>query len=89
MVDFVRARLLRVLPALLVAVALTVFVVGPALTTWPLTGYLAHADTWRYMWRNATLVAGIGWSLPGLFESTPHADLVNGSLRTLTHEIRY
>ena len=77
-------RGLRILPALLVCVGASVFVLGPLLTTSPT--YWHDATTWDYLWVNGSL-----WSsrffLPGVFESLPnHA--INGSLWTLPIEAR-
>jgi peptidoglycan/LPS O-acetylase OafA/YrhL len=62
------ARILRIFPALLVCVALSVFVLGPLLTTAP--DYWINGDTWHYL-----LVNGSLWStsyfLPGVFDGQP------------------
>lgn len=81
---YLASRGLRILPALLVCVALSVFVLGPLLTTSPT--YWRDATTWDYLWVNGSL-----WSsrffLPGVFETLPnHA--INGSLWTLPIEAR-
>lgn len=81
---FLLARALRIYPALLVCVLLTVFVLGPVLTTDP--GYWTDARTWEYLWGNATLWRAEFW-LPGVFEGLPR-DAVNGSLWTLPIEVR-
>jgi len=81
---YLASRALRILPALVVCVALCVFVLGPLLTTSP--GYWRHPDTWRYLWTNASLWSN-AYFLPGVFEGLPdHA--VNGSLWTLPIEGR-
>ena len=82
--EFVLARALRIYPALVVCVALTVFVLGPLLTT--STEYWSDARTWRYLWANATLWRAEFW-LPGVFEAMPRT-AVNGSLWTLPIEGR-
>ena len=81
---FLLARALRIYPALLVCILLTVFVLGPVLTTAP--GYWSDARTWEYLWGNATLWRAEFW-LPGVFEGLPR-DAVNGSLWTLPIEVR-
>lgn len=85
---FVRARFLRVWPGLLVAMVLTVFVLGVALTKLPLSDYLSDKGTWRYFIDNTTVFHRISWTLPGVFGSNPLPDSVNGSLWTLRHEVR-
>jgi peptidoglycan/LPS O-acetylase OafA/YrhL len=82
--DFLAARALRILPALLVAVLLTTLVMGPLVTTDP--HYLRSPITWSYLWRNASLWRAEFW-LPGVFEHLPRT-AVNGSLWTLPVEGR-
>lgn len=82
--SYLASRALRILPALLVCVALSVFVLGPLLTTD--AGYWRHPDTWRYLLLNGSLWSN-AYFLPGVFETLPnHA--VNGSLWTLPIEAR-
>ncbi|MBB5207573.1 acyltransferase family protein [Chiayiivirga flava] len=82
--EYLVARVLRIYPALLVCVALTVFVLGPLATVD--AGYWRDPQTWRYLWVNATL-----WStehmLPGVFAGLPNQG-VNGSLWSLPIEVR-
>ena len=81
---YLTGRGLRILPALAVCVALSVFVLGPTLTT--AADYWRHPDTWRYLWVNASLWSNT-YFLPGVFEGHPnHA--INGSLWTLPIEAR-
>lgn len=82
--DFVAARALRIYPALAVCAGLTVFVLGPMVTTSP--NYWQDADTWRYLLSNMTLWRAEFW-LPGVFEGLPRT-AVNGSLWTLPIEGR-
>jgi peptidoglycan/LPS O-acetylase OafA/YrhL len=82
--EFLLARALRLYPALIVCVALTVVVLGPLLTTAP--EYWSDPRTWRYLWANATLWRAEFW-LPGVFETLPRT-AINGSLWTLPIEGR-
>lgn len=85
--DFVISRVLRIYPALLVILALTVFFIGPLFTTIPLSEYFSSKETYVYLYKNITLIAG-GWDrLPGVFKDNPYAGAVNGSLWTLTYEL--
>jgi peptidoglycan/LPS O-acetylase OafA/YrhL len=85
---FLWARALRIYPALWLMLAITVFVLGSLLTTHPLRGYLEDPGTWHYLLKNAILFKGIDYNLPGLFESNPWKYAVNGSLWSLTPEVR-
>ncbi len=78
------ARALRILPALLVCIALTACVLGPLLTA--AHGYWRHADTWHYVAVNAALWKS-AFTLPGVFETLPN-HVVNGSLWTLPIEAK-
>jgi peptidoglycan/LPS O-acetylase OafA/YrhL len=80
---YLGSRALRILPALVVCVAVTTFVVGPLFTTSP---HYWTAETWRYFWSNATLWRA-EYTLPGVFDGQP-THVVNGSLWTLPIEAR-
>ena len=81
---YLASRALRIVPALVVCVALTVFVLGPLLTTSP--DYWRAPETWRYLWSNATLWRA-EFFLPGVFSTLPQT-AANGSLWTLPIEAR-
>ena len=82
--EYVRARMLRILPALLVVTVFQTFVIGLCFTTLPWRAYLADPGTWAGL-RNAT-VFDLRFRLPGLFETNPYPDAVNGSMWTLPLE---
>jgi peptidoglycan/LPS O-acetylase OafA/YrhL len=82
---WVAGRALRILPGLVVALALCAFALGPLATSLPLAEYLGRLDTWTYVPRNAALVS-LQYPLPGVFETTAYGSPVNGSLWTLFHE---
>lgn len=84
---FVRARVLRIYPANVVMVLLTVFGLGLVFTTRPWTDYLTSTTTLRYLERCATLFFGVSFRLPGVFAHNPYPDAVNGSLWTLPYEL--
>ncbi len=85
--SFVIARVLRIYPALVVAVLLTVLVVGFGFTSLAPTAFFGHAETWVYLARTSTLVTGVAHTLPGGFEHAPLPHAVNASLWTLPYEI--
>lgn len=78
---FLLRRARRIFPALLVVVVLTVFVLGPAITTLSPRAYFTTPTTWAYL-GNAGLATS--YRLPGVFaEPGRHSAAVNGSLWTL------
>lgn len=83
---FVRNRFARIWPALLTLIFLTVFVLGPAVTTLSTSEFFADALTWNYLFKNSVLVFGFAPRLPGVFVGQP-ATAVNVSLWTLPQEI--
>ncbi|MGH3495542.1 MAG: acyltransferase family protein, partial [Sciscionella sp.] len=65
-IRFSAKRLLRLLPPLIVVLLITVLVIGPLVTTAPLSEYWKAAQTWRYLVGNTVLVL-IQHILPGVF----------------------
>lgn len=84
--DYVVSRSLRVLPGLAVCVFLTVFVLGPLVTSLPLGEYFSHSATYQYL-HNAWALPFTAYRLPGVFESN-HTASVNGSLWSIPYEMR-
>ena len=83
-VQYARGRILRIFPALIVIVLLSVFLLGPIVTTLPLKSYFTNYDTYNYL--RVILLWDIPYYLPGVFESNPWGPVVNGSLWTLMYE---
>lgn len=81
---FLRKRALRIFPALLVVVILTVFLLGPGFTSLAPGEYFADSNTWRYL---ATAFLWIQYKLPGVFTGLDYPEVVNGSLWTLPVEV--
>jgi len=79
------ARVLRILPGLAFAVLFTILVIGPLNTTLPLSDYWRHPLTAAYL--QNILVFQSSPVLPGVFETVPSAQMVNGSLWTLPVEV--
>lgn len=81
---FVQARCLRLFPALIVVLMVTVLVSGFWLTT------AAPGVFWgavpEYVMRNVTLFSP-RYDLPGVFLSNPYGPAINGSLWTLNYEV--
>jgi len=76
-------RTFRIFPALIVLVLLTVLVVGPLMTTLPLSEYFANANTWTYF---KNLLFSPVYALPGVLTDATYPFAINGSLWTLPVE---
>lgn len=86
-IEFIWARVLRIFPALLIMLLITVFVVGVFYTSLPLSSYFSYPKTYYYFFKCATLITGVAYNLPGAFEENPIKYAVNGSLWTMPYEI--
>lgn len=85
-VDYTLSRVLRIYPALIVCVLVTVFILGPFATQLSLASYFSTSDTYEYL-RNMLAFQSMKYSLPGVFQDNVR-DAVNGSLWSLTIELR-
>jgi peptidoglycan/LPS O-acetylase OafA/YrhL len=80
LLPFLRNRALRIFPALVVVVILSIYVVGPAVTSASSHQYWQSRETWTYL---LNLVLVPQYTLPGVFATNPHSSAVNGVLWTL------
>ena len=85
MIHFFVARVLRLYPALLAVLVLTV-IAGAFVTQLGLTEYLRSLSTWTYVPANLSL-AFLQYPLPGVFERNVFGPAINGSLWTLYYEV--
>ncbi|RFU46025.1 acyltransferase [Paraburkholderia sp. DHOC27] len=76
-------RALRIFPALVVVTLLSTFVLGPLVSTLPLADYLHSPLIPRYLQNIILRPASL---LPGVFNTLPYPNAVNGSLWTLPVE---
>lgn len=83
LIRFAVNRALRILPALFVVVVASMFVLGPALTTYSLAEYFSSAELYLYLKNAVTLMSHY---LPGVVRHG-HEVQVNGPLWTLNIEI--
>lgn len=83
--SFATKRLLRIMPALLILLVLSVFVAGPLLTQLSVGDYFANSHSWAYLVRNPAF--GNQGELPGVFNNLPLAGEFNGSLWTIKYEL--
>jgi peptidoglycan/LPS O-acetylase OafA/YrhL len=87
-IGFASARFLRVFPGLWVMLIVTVGALGLFVGNLPAREFFASPITHDYLIRGATLVNGVRFYLPGLFDTNPYPLAVNGSLWTLPVEWR-
>ena len=77
-------RFVRIWPSLAAFVVLAALVFGPMLSRLPAAEYYANPSLWAYF-HNLRLY--IVYVLPGVFETNPYPNAVNGSLWTLPVEV--
>ena len=82
-VSYITARLLRLVPGLVVAALVTVFIIGPWATTASMSDYFGDITTWSYVPLVGSLVAENSIPLMGVFTALPFADELNVPLWTL------
>ncbi|RZL46162.1 MAG: acyltransferase [Pedobacter sp.] len=85
-IRFIIMRIFRIWPAFLMCLFLTVFIFGPILST--NSNYLFEPETYRYLFKNGTLLFVTIDKLPGVFINNYLPFIVNGSLWTLPIEVR-
>jgi len=83
--SFLMKRVLRIYPALIAVILITVFVIGPLCTTLDVTSYFGSRQTWKYLLSISAF--HIEYYLPGVFEKNT-ISTVNASLWTLTVELK-
>lgn len=88
MVKFIRARVLRIFPALFVMLILTVLSLGLFVSYSSFVTFALDLQTWTYLSKNGFLLFGAEYSLIGVFENNPYPGVVNGSLWSLPQEVR-
>lgn len=80
---FITFRVLRILPALIVEIALSAIVLGAVVTKLPLQDYYTNPQFFSYF---GSLIGAIKYWLPGVFVDNP-VTTVNGALWTVGPEI--
>lgn len=83
-VAFIGARILSLLPQLVLAILVCIFAIGVYFTQYEHSAYFFNAQTATYLLKNTTLVFGTESSLPGVFNTNP-VNTVNGNLWMLTY----
>tara|TARA_R110001606_G_scaffold55669_1_gene135444 strand:- start:120 stop:1214 length:1095 start_codon:yes stop_codon:yes gene_type:complete len=87
-VSFIVARALRIYPALIFSLLVTILLIGPYFTIENIEDYFSDPGTSQYFFRNSILFFGVDFSLVGVFTDTPYPNNVNGSLWTMPYEVR-
>jgi peptidoglycan/LPS O-acetylase OafA/YrhL len=83
--QFLISRFFRIIPAYIIVLCSTVFVIGPLVTSLSMTDYFNSEQILIYIKNNILL--NIMYELPGVFISNPYPRTVNGSIWTLSYEI--
>ncbi|MFZ6758911.1 acyltransferase family protein [Undibacterium sp. Ji50W] len=86
--EYFWSRVLRIYPALIMMSLVTVFGLGVFFTSLPLKLYFQHPDTYSFLVKCSTVIGGISFYLPGVFENNPYKGAVNGSLWSLVYEVK-
>jgi peptidoglycan/LPS O-acetylase OafA/YrhL len=91
LLQFLRARAVRVLPAFIVMLLITTFLMAPLASNSNLLSYWQDPATYRYFFSMLSLELFLNletiWTIPGTFEGHQSAAL-NGSLWSLFYEVK-
>ncbi len=85
---FLVLRIARIWPALAVCSLFAAFIVGPVFTSATLHDYFAASALWYFLGHMLTVVHGLGWVLPGVFEHNPFVGAINAAIWTLPLELK-
>ena len=88
LIEYFWSRFLRIFPALFFLATIVTFGLGLFFTNFSCMEYLSKSDTYLYFIKCITLLRGIEFELPGVFNDNPHKNIVNGSLWSLPKEVR-
>ncbi len=84
LLTFLALRLIRIYPALAVEVVLSAFLIGAAVTAFPLATYFRDPLFLSYL---LNVIGDIHFYLPGVFENNPWPKVVNFQLWTVPFEL--
>jgi peptidoglycan/LPS O-acetylase OafA/YrhL len=85
--SYLKARILRIYPALITAVIFCI-IAGAFSTSLSVSQYFMNSEVKEFLFTNALALNEIKFNLPGVFLNNPYPISVNGSLWTLTIELR-
>ncbi len=84
LVMFLGLRVIRIVPALSAATALSAVILGPLVTTMPAGQYFSDPLFFQYL---LNAVGDVHYALPGVFADNPWPSVVNGQLWTIPYEL--
>jgi peptidoglycan/LPS O-acetylase OafA/YrhL len=84
LISFLSSRILRVIPALVAVVLISIFIIGTVFTALSIPDYFSSPITHRYF-QNITMYR-LYYILPGIFVDNPLKEEINASLWTLPYE---
>lgn len=87
LLNFCRARVLRVMPGLLGVLVFTLLAAGFFWSSLSAAEFFRDSQTWKYLYKNLLMIK-TQYELPGVFTSNHYPDAVNGSLWTLRFEMK-
>jgi peptidoglycan/LPS O-acetylase OafA/YrhL len=82
--DFFIKRILRILPALICAILLSILILGAFFSNLSFLKFITHQTTLLYF--QNCLIFRTHYYLPGVFENNIHSSSVNGSIWTIPYE---
>ena len=86
--NYLHARVLRVFPALFLAVIYSVFVIGAMFTTLPIIDYLKEISVYEYLVKNLLVILpNTPDHLPNVFLDSKYRPIVNAPLWSLPYEV--
>lgn len=83
--QFIVARLFRIMPAFAFVVIFSAFIIGPIVSSFTYNQYFDSSTTYTYITEN--LLFHVYYNLPGVFANNFYKNAVNGSLWTLAYEM--
>jgi len=84
---FIAARASRIWPGVVVCTLVTGLIIGPIFTSATLTDYFTSTVTRHWLLHNASLIGGVGGSLPGVFEHNALPRMITPTFWTLPVEL--
>ncbi|SDI07358.1 Acyltransferase family protein [Paraburkholderia steynii] len=87
-INFAALRVARIFPALVVAVTAITFIVGPLVSIETARTYFLNPQIYKWWYKTATLVTGVGTYLPGVFTTVNLKMNVDAPVWTLPMELK-